>query len=39
MLSNSDPTNENSDDTFFDDLFNGFNVNKVNANVINIGIA
>ena len=32
MLSNSDPKNENPDDTFFDDLFDGFNINKVNAN-------
>ena len=39
MLSNSDPTNENPDDTFFKDLFNGFNISKVNANRINIGIA
>jgi len=32
MLSNSDPTNENPDDTFFKDLFDGFNIIKVNAN-------
>jgi len=32
MLSNSDPKNENPDDTFFDDLFDDFNINKVNAN-------
>lgn len=39
MLSNSEPKNENPDDTFFDDLFDGFYINKVNANRINIGIA
>lgn len=32
MLSNSDPKNENPDDTFFEKLFNGFYINKVNAN-------
>lgn len=31
MLSNSDPKNINSKDTFFDDLFNGFNINRVSA--------
>ncbi len=32
MLSNSDPTNENPDDHFFDNLFKNFNRNKVFAN-------
>ncbi len=32
MLSNSDPTNENPDDQFFKELYNGFNIHKVNAN-------
>ena len=36
MLNNSDPTNEKPDDTFFDDLFDVFYINKVNANRINI---
>ncbi len=31
MLSNSDPTNVNPEDTFFNDLYDGFNINKVNA--------
>jgi len=39
MLNNYDPTNENPDDVFFDDLFDVFYINKVNANRINIGIA
>jgi len=31
MLSNSDPTIENPDDHFFDDIFNNYNRNKVFA--------
>ncbi|MFO8101541.1 MAG: DNA adenine methylase [Dehalococcoidia bacterium] len=31
MLSNSDPTNENHDDRFFESLFEGFNIYKVRA--------
>ena len=31
MLSNSDPTNEDPDDTFFEDLYRGFNIHKVSA--------
>ncbi len=32
MLSNSDPTNENPDDSFFEELFKGYNINRVFAN-------
>lgn len=32
MLSNSDPKNTNSQDDFFDKLYEGFNVQRVNAN-------
>jgi DNA adenine methylase len=32
MLSNSDPTNENPDDLFFDNIFKNYNRNKVFAN-------
>ncbi len=32
MLSNSDPTNENSSDCFFEDLYDGFRIRKVHAN-------
>ncbi|MBC8310911.1 MAG: Dam family site-specific DNA-(adenine-N6)-methyltransferase [Candidatus Marinimicrobia bacterium] len=32
MLSNSDPTNENPDDHFFDELYKNFHQNKVYAN-------
>lgn len=31
MLSNSDPTNTDSEDTFFEDLYKPFNINKVSA--------
>ncbi len=31
MLSNSDPKNANSDDNFFDDLYNSFKIVRVNA--------
>ncbi|PID56097.1 modification methylase [candidate division KSB3 bacterium] len=31
MLSNSDPQNEKADDYFFDDLYNGFEIKRVNA--------
>ena len=31
MLSNSDPKNEDKDDNFFDDLYNGFNIDRVLA--------
>ncbi|WP_058866255.1 DNA adenine methylase [Chloracidobacterium thermophilum] len=31
MLSNSDPTNENPDDTFFERIYSGYNVFKVSA--------
>ena len=31
MLSNSDPKNENPQDTFFDNLYQGFNINRVSA--------
>jgi DNA adenine methylase len=31
MLSNSDPKNNNPDDNFFDDLYNGFNIQRVPA--------
>lgn len=31
MLSNSDPTNTNPDDSFFDELYKGFNINRVSA--------
>jgi DNA adenine methylase len=32
MLSNSDPKNENSDDDFFEKLYDGFNIKRVKAN-------
>ncbi|MBF0389406.1 MAG: Dam family site-specific DNA-(adenine-N6)-methyltransferase [Desulfamplus sp.] len=32
MLSNSDPKNENSDDSFFEKLYDGYNFHQVNAN-------
>ena len=32
MLSNSDPTNVNPKDTFFDDLYSGFKIHRVHAN-------
>lgn len=31
MLSNSDPTNHNPDDLFFDDLYQGFNIIRIDA--------
>ena len=31
MLSNSDPKNTNSDDNFFDDLYEGFSIQRINA--------
>ena len=31
ILSNSDPKNNNKNDNFFDDLYNGFNINRVSA--------
>ncbi len=31
MLSNSDPKNTNSNDDFFDKLYEGFNINRINA--------
>ena len=31
MLSNSDPKNTNESDSFFDDLYSGFNIKRVNA--------
>ena len=31
ILSNSDPKNSNKNDNFFDDLYNGFNINRVSA--------
>lgn len=31
MLSNSNPKNTNEDDTFFEELYNGFNINEVMA--------
>ena len=31
LLSNSDPKNYNPDDSFFDDLYDGFNINRVVA--------
>jgi len=31
MLSNSDPKNTNADDCFFDDLYNNFNIRRVQA--------
>lgn len=31
MLSNSNPKNTNENDTFFDDIYNGFNINEVYA--------
>jgi len=34
MLSNSDPKNENSQDTFFEDLYKGFNIHRVSASRI-----
>ena len=36
MLSNSDPKNENKEDSFFDDLYKNYNIKRVAANrVIN----
>jgi DNA adenine methylase len=32
ILSNSDPKNENPNDNFFDELYEGFNINRVRAN-------
>jgi len=32
LLSNSDPKNTVSDDNFFDELYSGFNIQRVNAN-------
>ena len=32
LLSNSNPKNTNINDTFFDDIYNGFNINEVYAN-------
>ncbi|HOC69078.1 MAG TPA: DNA adenine methylase [Candidatus Hydrogenedentes bacterium] len=32
MLSNSDPRNENPEDNFFDDAYNGFSIERVKAN-------
>ena len=31
MLSNSDPKNENKEDSFFDDLYEGYNIKRVKA--------
>jgi DNA adenine methylase len=31
MLSNSDPKNSDLEDTFFDDLYEGFNIARVEA--------
>lgn len=31
MLSNSDPKNINSDDNFFDDLYRGFQIARIDA--------
>ena len=31
ILSNSDPKNSDKNDNFFDDLYNGFNINRVSA--------
>lgn len=32
LLSNSDPSNENKKDRFFDEIYDGFNINRVLAN-------
>ena len=32
LLSNSDPSNENKKDRFFDEIYNGFNIDRVLAN-------
>ena len=32
VLSNSDPTNENKKDLFFEEIYKGFNIRKVLAN-------
>ena len=32
ILSNSDPKNENPNDNFFDELYHGYNINRVRAN-------
>ena len=32
MLSNSNPKNINKEDTFFDNIYQGFNINKIQAN-------
>ena len=32
ILSNSDPKNENPEDNFFDDLFKGYNIKRIEAN-------
>jgi len=34
MLSNSDPHNINKKDDFFDSLYKGFNINRIQANRI-----
>ncbi len=31
MLSNSDPKNINKEDTFFDNIYQGFNINQIQA--------
>ena len=31
MLSNSNPKNTNREDTFFEDIYKGFNINEVSA--------
>ena len=31
MLSNSDPKNTNSEDNFFDNLYNGFEIDRIHA--------
>ena len=31
MLSNSDPKNTNPEDNFFDNLYQGFNIERINA--------
>ena len=31
MLSNSNPKNTNEEDTFFEDIYKGFNINEVSA--------
>ena len=34
MLSNSNPKNVNEEDTFFDDIYSGFNINELQANIM-----